>query len=407
MRLTQTTPPARRQAVLLTLILGGLQAFGPLSIDMYLPGLPTIARDLRVDEGTAQFTLSAFLLGMALGQAAYGPVTDKYGRRRPLLFGVAVYVLASVLCALAPTAPLLIAGRFLQALGASAGAVITTAVVRDLWRGKEAADRFSLLMLVMGVAPILAPLLGGLILARFEWHAIFWTLAGLGVLCLAAVFALPETSSPESRAGVRLRDAAGTYLDLLRNAPFVAYALAGSFASCTLFAYISGSSFVFIETLGLTPGLYSVLFGANALGLIVASQVNRALLRRGSLNGIAAGASAATLGFALLLVLVTLTGNASVWTLAPLLFGLLSSLGLTFPNTTTLALEHVRVRMGSASALRGTIQFALAGGAGSLVGLLADGTALPMTGVMAVSAVLSAVCLWLGRRFSVSATTEV
>ena len=394
---------SRRQSATLTLILGGLQAFGPLSIDMYLPGLPTIARDLGVSDGAAQFTLSAFLIGMALGQASYGPATDKYGRKKPLLFGVALYVLASVICARSPSIEVLILGRFLQALGASAGAVITTAIVRDLYSGREAADRFSLLMLVMGVAPILAPLLGGLILSRFDWHALFWMLAGLGVLCWLSVTGLTEPSRAAERAQARLRDAAGTYLALLRQAPFMTYALGGAFASSAMFAYISGSSFVFIGALHVSPGVYSLLFGLNALGLIAASQVNRALIRRFPLARITGVANSFTLLFALGLGLVTLTGHAAVLTLAPLLLGLLITLGFTFPNTTTLALDNVRTRLGSAAALRGTLQFVISGLAGSAVGVLSNGAfperpGLAMAVVIVACALLSTLFLALARR---------
>ncbi|PYE48986.1 multidrug effflux MFS transporter [Deinococcus yavapaiensis] len=392
---TESNP---RRSALLTVILGGLQAFGPLSIDMYLPGLPAIARDLGASEGTAQFTLSAFLIGMAIGQAVYGPITDKYGRKSPLRFGVVLYVIASVLCTLAPSVGVLILGRFLQALGASAGAVITTAVVRDVWSGKAAADRFSLLMLVMGVAPILAPLLGSIVLAHFDWHAVFWILAVFGALCLAAISALPETAPRTPGKSSRLRDGLRTYALLTRDTGFVTYALAGSFASSTMFAYITASSFVFVDLFGVAPGTYGLLFGLNALGLIVASQVNRALLRRLPIEVIASFATLALALFASLLLLVTLLGQANAVVFAALLFGLLTSLGFTFPNTTALALESIRTNMGSASAFRGTVQFALSGLAGSLVGVLANGTALPMASVIFVCAILATVFLSVARR---------
>ncbi len=366
---------------------------------MYLPGLPEIARDLGASEGAAQFTLSAFLIGMAVGQAVYGPVTDKYGRKPPLMFGVSLYVFASVACALAPTVGMLAAARFVQALGAGAGAVVTTAVVRDLWSGRDAADRFSLLMLVMGVAPILAPSLGGALLVRFEWPSVFWTLAALGLVCLAAVSVLPETAPLESRRDVRLRDAASTYVALLRNRPFMTYALAGAFASCALFAYISGSSFVFIESLGVPRGTYALLFGVNALALIAASQVNRWLIRRWGLDLVAGRATLTALVCSVGLVGVTLSGHAGVWTFSPLLAALLATVGLTTPNTTALALETIRSRVGSASALRGTLQFGLSGVAGGAVGVFANGTPLPMTLVITVCVLLSVTCLRLASRF--------
>ncbi|UBV45374.1 multidrug effflux MFS transporter (plasmid) [Deinococcus taeanensis] len=383
---------------LLTLILGLMQAVMPLSIDLYLPGLPTIARDLSVSSGAAQATLAVFLIGVALGQITYGPLTDKYGRKPPLLAGLTIFVLGGVLCALAPSITVLIAGRFLQALGASASAVITAAVVRDLWSGKALADRLSILMLIMGVAPILAPSLGGLILTHVGWHGLFWLLALFGVLMLVTVTMLPETSSAQERADTRLRDAATNYLALLRNTPFMLYVLAGACMAGVLFAYLTGSSFMYIGTLGVSPGLFAVLFGVNAAGLILASQVNRALLRRFELYAVVRAAVLAAVVMAALLLAVVTSGQISVWTLTPVLFLLLASIGFIFPNLAALAFGNVRERMGSASALQGTTQSAIGATAGGLVSGLSDGTVLPVAGIISLFAVLSAVFLLAARR---------
>ncbi|MFC4637953.1 multidrug effflux MFS transporter [Deinococcus hohokamensis] len=393
---TRTSMPI--STALLTLILGCLQAIMPLSIDLYLPGLPTIARDLHVSSGAVQSTLAVFLMGVALGQIAYGPVTDKYGRKRPLLAGLVIFVLGGILCALAPSITVLIAGRFLQALGASASAVITAAIVRDLWSGKALADRLSILMLIMGVAPILAPSLGGLILTQVGWHGLFWVLAAFGVLMTVTVVFLPETSSAQERADTRLRNAASNYLILLRNTPFMLYVLSGASMAGVLFAYLTGSSFLYIGTLGVSPGLFAVLFGVNAAGLILASQLNRALLRRFGLYAVARTAVTAAVMMAALLLAVVISGHVTVFTLTPVLFFLLASIGCIFPNLAALAFGNVRERMGSASAVQGTTQSAIGAAAGGLVSAFSNGTVLPVAGIIAVFAVLSALFLLAARR---------
>ncbi|AFZ69588.1 multidrug effflux MFS transporter [Deinococcus peraridilitoris] len=393
---TRTALPL--SSALLTLILGALQALMPLSIDLYLPGLPTIARDLNVTSGAAQATLAVFMLGVALGQIVYGPVTDKYGRKPPLLLGLAVYVLSSVLCALAPSMTVLLAGRFLQALGASAAAVITATIVRDLWSGKALADRLSILMLIMGAAPILAPSLGGLLLTQIGWHGLFWLLAIFGVLITIIVTRLPETSSAQERAQTRLRDAATNYLSLLRNTPFLLYILTGACTAGMLFAYLTGSSFMYIDTLDVTPGVFAVLFGVNAAGLIIASQINRVLLRHFSLFAIARSAILAAVVLAGLLLAVVLSGAASVPTLTLLLFLLLATFGFIFPNIAALAFSNVKERMGSAAALQGTLQSTVGGLAGALVGVLAGSALLPVAGIITAFAVLATIFLLAAHR---------
>ncbi|MBB6099203.1 DHA1 family bicyclomycin/chloramphenicol resistance-like MFS transporter [Deinobacterium chartae] len=382
----------------LTLILGALMAFGPLSIDMYLPGLPDIVRDLNAREGAVQLTLSAFLIGLALGQAIYGPLSDKYGRKRPLLLGVSVYVVASLLCAVATNVETLIALRFLEAVGAAAGGVITNATVRDLFVGRSAASMFSMLMLVMGIAPIAAPVLGGQLLLLSSWRTIFVILAVFGVLCgLAALLWLPETHPIERRRGVRLRDTARTYAGFLRNRAFMAYALSAGGSSALLLSYITGSPFVFIDLLHVSPQTFSWLFGLNALGLIAASQVNRLLLRRASSEQIVAWASAsALLWAALLLVTVGLLGMG-LSVLVPLLFACVTSIGFLMSNISALALAPVRERTGSAAAILGITQNASSGIAGALVGAFAAGGALSMTVVMALSAAACFVLLRVAR----------
>lgn len=394
----KSSAPIRLSSALLTLSLGGLQTVMPLSTDLYLPGLPTIAHDLNVRPGAVQFTLAVFLIGVAIGQVVYGPITDKYGRKKPLFFGLIVYIFGAMACALAPTITTLMVGRFLQALGASSSAVITFAIARDLWSGKMLADRLSLLVLVLGLAPILAPSLGGLILAQWNWRGLFWFLAAFGVLATMIVTVLPETSSPQERTEARLRDAARTYTILLYNTPFMLYILTGACSVGMLLAYITGSSFIYIETLGITPGLFAVLFGVNAMGFVGASQLNRVFLRSLSLSSVTRGAVITSVLLGLLLLAVEASGYASTLTLTVLFFALSGTIGCTLPNIAALAFGTVRERMGSAAALQGTLQSVFGGVAGGLVGVLANGTTMPVIGIITGFAALGAVFMTVAHR---------
>lgn len=381
---TATSAQRATSTLRLTIILGTLTAFGPLSIDMYLPGLPSIAREFQAGSSTAQLTLSLFLIGMAAGQVLYGPLSDRYGRRIPLLFGCLLYSLASLGCALAPSAGVLIILRFIQALGGCAGMVIARSVVRDLFAGRDSARMFSFLMLVMGLAPITAPLIGGQLLVFFGWRAIFWLLAGFGLLCMALViFLLPETLPPERRAHAGLAPALRVYGSILSDRHFVGYALAGGFISAGMFAYISGSPFVLIEDYGVAPEQYGFIFGANALGLILVSQINRRLLGSFSSEGILHTTLLVVVLAGITLVGVTITGLGGLVGLLIPLFVCIAGVGLVGPNSSALAMESYGRTAGSASAMLGALQFAVGTLAGTLVGVLHNGTALPMAGVIA------------------------
>ena len=363
---------------------------------MYLPGLPSIAREFGVETAVAQQTLSIFFVGLALGQVIYGPISDRVGRRRPLIFGCALYALACIGCVFAPTLGSLIVLRFAQALGACAGIVIARSVVRDLFDQRESARMYSLLMLVMGLAPILAPLVGGQLLLFFGWRSIFLTLSGFGVLCLAlVVWGLRESLPVERRTRAGVGAALRVYGGLLADGRYMGYALAGGLASAAMFAYISGSAFVFIELNGVAPEYFGLLFGINALGLIVASQLNRWLLLRyagGQILHVALGVTATS---GLLLAAVTALGIGGFPTLLVLLFLCIASTGLVGPNATAAAMAPYARQAGSASALLGALQFAMGALAGALVGLLFNGTALPMTAVIALCGVAAFVTLQL------------
>ncbi|MEU4519733.1 multidrug effflux MFS transporter [Amycolatopsis sp. NPDC024027] len=399
----ERTAPSRRAQLKFVLVLGGLTAFGPLSIDMYLPALPRMAADLHATDSTVQLTLSAFIVGLALGQLVLGPLSDALGRRRPLLAGLALYVVGSVLCAVSPDAWLLVAARFVQSLGAAAGIVIARATVRDLFEGTAMTKFFSTLMLVSGLAPILAPLIGGQLLNWTSWRGVFVVLTAFGALLLAVVvFFLPEPSA--ARSPLRLGPVLRTYGRLALDRSFAGYALASGLLFASMFAYISGSSFALQGVYGLSPQAYSVVFGANGVGIVLAGQLNgrlvgrireRALLRSGLLLGVTGGA----------FVLASVLFRAPLALLLVSLFLLVSSIGLVMPNASSLALASHARSAGAASALLGVLQFVVGAVATPLVGLGGPGTAVPMAATMAGFAVLALVAyLALTRDHAVTAS---
>ncbi len=382
---------ARPRGTPLLLLLGILTAIASLSIDMYLPALPAIALDLRAAPGLLEATLAAFFAGFALGQLAYGPLSDRIGRRPPLVGGLLLYTVASVVCATAATPEVLIAGRAAQALGGAAALVIARAVVRDLYDAQDAARVFSRLILIMGLAPVLAPSLGSLLLVRFSWRAIFWLLAAFGAACIVATLRrLPETSPRTATGG--LPTVASGYLRILRDLRFVGLALAGGFAAAGMFAYIAASPFVFIEQLGLSPRQFAVLFGCNAFALIGNSQLNRFRLRRSTPSAILGRQLYVTAGAAIAIAALAWAGVASWLLLAAALFVYVGTIGAVGPNTTAAALARYGKDAGSASALLGSLQFGLAALAGIAVGTWHDGTARPLGTVVLVCGLAAWVC---------------
>jgi DHA1 family bicyclomycin/chloramphenicol resistance-like MFS transporter len=372
-----------------TLILGALSAIAPLSIDMYLPSLPALERHFGAYAAAGEHTVAAFFIGLAIGQLFYGPVADRYGRKPPLLFGLACFTLASAGCALAGSIGNLVLLRFLQALSGCAGMVVSRAVVRDLFDHQESARMFSLLMLIMGVAPILAPLAGGYLLVWSGWRAIFWVLAAFGAACVVAVaMRLPETIPP-SAPRPRLKFALVEYLSLLRDRRFLGYTLSGGFAQAGMFAYISGSPFVFIDLYGVPAEHYGWLFGINAVGIIGGAQVNRHLLGRFDPDRLLARANIANASCGVLLLLMAWTHALGLPGLLVPLFLYIAALGFTFPNASAGAMAPFPERAGSASALLGGLQFGVAALASVAVSALHDGTAMPMAGVIAACGLLA------------------
>ncbi|MEU1804032.1 Bcr/CflA family multidrug efflux MFS transporter [Streptomyces sp. NPDC019937] len=393
------TAPAPSRGLRLLVVLGALSAFGPLSLDMYLPALPALARDFGVPDAGVQLTLTSCLIGLAVGQLIAGPLSDRWGRRVPLLIGLAGYMAASVLCAFAPNVTALTGLRAVQGIAGAAGIVISRAVVRDLYEGTAAARFFSLLMLVNGVAPILAPVVGGQLLRFTSWRGVFLVLAVIGAVLLAAtVVVVGETLPPARRRRGGLGQTIRSFGALLRDPGFVRPALAGGFAFAAMFSYISASSFVLQNTYGLDPQQFSIVFAANALGIMLLGQGNARLLRsRTPHTLLTAGIALCAAGGGALLVSV-LTGLGVVAVLVSL-FALVSSIGLIMPNATALSMSGHPEAAGTASALLGLLQFALGGVAAPLAGLGGNGSALPMAlAIAACAAAAVAVHLWPVRR---------
>jgi len=368
----------------LALILGGLTAMGPLAIDMYLPALPTIAREFQTNAGSVQASLAVYFAGIAIGQALYGPMSDRIGRKRVLYFGLAVFILSSIGCALAGSVPSLIGFRFLQALGGCAPLVIPRAVVRDHFDQAGSVRMLSVLMLVMGLAPILAPLVGGQLLVNFGWRSVFWVLATYAAVCLVVVATFLRESLPrERRLEHPIGEVLAVYARLARDRTFIGHALSGALVFAGLLAYISGSPVVFIEQFHVSPERYGLFFGTNAFGIITASQVNRWLASRVDVREIVKVVLLVAMTAGLVLALNAYSGFGGFAGVLVPLFCYIACHGFVLPNTTALAMAPHGQVAGSASALLGTLQFVLGALAGSLVGVFADGTALPMAAVVA------------------------
>ena len=371
----------------LPILLGFLTAVGPLSTDMYLPAFPDIESSLGLRAGSAQITLAAWFAGLAVGQITQGSLSDRYGRRTPLIVGTAIYTLANAGCALAPDLTTLSVLRFIAAFGGSASMVIPRAIVRDLADGHAAARLMSKLILVMGVAPILAPTLGGLVLGFASWHAIFWITAAYGGLCCILVWRLlPDTLPVERRIRLGAGNLVTRFAGVLRDKLFLCYALMGGFGMFGMFAYIGGSPPVFIQRLGFTPAQYGMLFGLSAAMFILGSQINpRILPRFGAARVLRVAITVYALAAIAMLACALLDVGGVYGVVVPVMFTM-GAMGFVMPNSAVGALSRHAAQAGSASALMGTMQFCLAALSGLLVGALSDGTARPMAALMLIGA---------------------
>jgi len=389
-----------RTPLWLTLLLGVLTAVGPVSTDMYLPAFPALEASLGVPAGSAQITLAAWFAGLAVGQITQGSLSDRFGRRWPLIFGTALYTVASAGCALAPGLLSFSVCRVLAALGGSASMVIPRAVVRDLTDGHEAARLFSRLMLINGAVPILAPSLGGAVLAFASWRVIFWAAAVYGVACTVMVCLwMPDTLPENRRIKLGLGGIVSRYAAIARERGFVTHALVGGLGLAGLFAYLAGSPAAFIREYQVSPSHFGMFFGMNAAGFIGAAQLNARVLPALGMGRVLSAAVRAFLCAAVALTVDAFTHFGGLWGIMAPLFVCMASLGFVLPTATVGALSRHAAHAASASALLGTWQFVLGAVTGTLVGLLADGTARPMALVMLLCAVAAAIAdTWRPRR---------
>ena len=374
----------------LIFILGALTAFGPLSIDMYLPSLPSMAADLNAPTARVQMTLSSYFIGGALGQLLLGPLSDRFGRRPLLLAGMAIYILTSAFCALSSGVEMLIAQRFLQAIGGSAASVLARAMVRDFFSGDRAARVLSLIMLVMGAAPLIAPFLGGYLLLWFDWRAIFWTLSGFGTMCLVLVlFAVRESHPAERRARHGLVGMLGMYGRIVRNRDAFGYLLANATAYGGMFAYFAGSPFVYIQLFHVRPENYGFLFACNVIALMAVSIVNAKLVIRLGAHRLFVVGTVLIAVAGLVLLCTAITGFGGLPGIVIPLFVYVGSLSLIGANSLALALDKFPQAAGSVSALLGGVNFLFGSVCTGAVGLFHDGSALAMAGVIAATGLLT------------------
>ncbi len=378
--------------------LGALSAFGPLCLDMYLPALPELAPALHSTDAAAQLSLAACIVGLAVGQLCVGPWSDRVGRRRPLLAGVAVFAVVSAACAVTTSMPLLIVLRFVQGAAGAAGIVIGRAIVADKYTGRVAASYFAAMAAVNGFAPILSPIIGGQLLRVGTWRTIFWVLAGIGVLLVVVTAAVVHESLPvERRATAGIGATFRVFGIVLRDRVYVGYTLAGCLVAAAMFGYISGSPFMLQDGFGLTAQQFSLCFASNAAGIIAATWVGRALLRRtDSVRILRLGIVQACAGA--LVLFVAVTAGLGLWPVLVGFFVMVSAVGFALPHASALAMDRHRETAGAASALFGLAQFALAAVAAPLVGIgdRAVGTAVAATALSAI--VLAALFLGMARR---------
>lgn len=385
-------PPGRTRMIL---VLGALVALGPLTIDMYLPALPKIADELTVSSSIAQLTLTGTLAGLALGQLIVGPLSDSLGRRRPLMAGIVLHMAASLLCVFAPNVTTLGLARGLQGMGAAAASVVAVAVVGDLYTDSAAATVMSRLMLVLGVAPVLAPSLGAAVLLKGSWHWVFVALVVLaGALLLTAALALPETLPAAHRRPLHVRSILGTYAELLRDSRFVILVLVAALGMSGLFAYISAAPFVLQGRYGLDQQAFALVFAAGAVALIGSTQFNVVLLRRFTPVAITVSAlSAASVAGLLFIGLAVGQIGGLAGFLLPVL-AILAAMGLVIPNAPAVALSRHPDAAGTAAALLGAAQFGLGAAVAPVVGALGNG-ALALSVVMTAGVVIALSALLL------------
>ena len=391
----------KKQKTTIILVLGGLIALGPFTIDMYLPSFSAIAEDLDTTISLVGLSLTSYFIGISVGQIIYGPLIDRFGRKKPLLIGLLLFTVSSIGCAFSPDIYWLIFLRFILAFGGCVGMVAGRAIVRDLFPSNEIAKVFSTLMLVMGIAPIVAPTLGGYVTAHFGWRYIFIFLALISMAIFIMVRTLlPHSRDPDINVSLRPKNIARDYLKVIKVKTFATYSFAGSFAFAGMFAFIAGSPFVFMEYFDLSETQYGWLFGINAFGFILCSQINRLWLRRRNSEGIILRAILLQFIAGLTLIAYTVFMDPEVIPTFVLIVLFIACLGFIIPNTTAVSMQPFMIHAGSASALLGSIQMVTGALSSALVSVLHNGTTLPMTGIMATGSLFAVVLIVSHKRRS-------
>ncbi|MGB5980535.1 MAG: multidrug effflux MFS transporter [Nonlabens sp.] len=390
---------SRGRKASIILVLGTLIAIGPFSIDAYLPAFKQIARDFRVDTSVVGLTLTTYFIGIGLGQLAYGPLMDRFGRRKPLIVGLILYIVTSIMSAYAWNVESLATLRFFTSVGACAGMVASKAIVRDLFEEEDVAEVLSTLMLIMGIAPIIAPTIGGFVIENFHWDFIFYGLAAFAFLMLVnVVFILPESTSPNREQSLHPLPVFREYLEIYRNTDFFLFSTARGFVIGLLLGYVAAAPFVFMEYFEMSQSQFGYIFGGNAAGLIAGSQVNRLLLKRYTTFEI-------TYVVSLLLVIVTVFGlvyinlfDINFWVVYPVLFLMLTLVGFQNPNVTALSLRPFTIKAGSASALVGAVSMIFGSLASWIVSHFLNADLLPLFLMLAVSAIFAHIAVELYRK---------
>ncbi|WP_231491695.1 multidrug effflux MFS transporter [Pedobacter sp. Leaf170] len=391
---------AKKQHFFLILILGSLAALGPFSIDMYLPGFVDIAQDLRSTESTVALSLSSFFIGISAGQLLYGPLLDKYGRKKPLYFGLALYILASFLCLAVTDVNQLIVLRFVQAIGSCATAVASVAMVRDLFTVEESPKVFASLMLVIAVSPMLAPTAGGYLIAALGWKYVFVFLGIMAmIILLATIFKLPESYKPDPNYSLKPKPIINSFLSVLREPQFTTYALISAITFSGLFAYVSASPTVFMKIYDVSKTGYGWIFALLSVAFIGSSQLNSFILRWFSSKKIVNYALLAQCAFSLIFLAFAINNWLNLYSTIGFIALFLSCLGFINPNAAALSLAPFTKNAGSASALMGALQMGLGALASVLVSLFSEHSVVPMPLVMTAAAFVALICLVLGKRF--------
>jgi len=381
------------------LILGSLTALGPFSIDMYLPGFPAIAKSFHTTTSQVSLSLSSFFVGIAIGQLLYGPLLDRFGRKKPLYAGLAVYIITSIGCYFSTSIEMLILLRFIQAIGSCAAGVASMAMVRDIFPVEDNAKIFAFLILILGASPMIAPTVGGYVTAAWDWHLIFVILTGLAVLILLAViFGLPESYKPDPTYSLKPKPIINNFFLVFKEPQFYTYALAGSFAFAGLFVYVAGSPLVFMEVFKVSAKTYGWIFAGLSIGFIGSSQVNNLLMRRFKSEQIVFVA----LTVQLIITIIFIIGAFNNWfglaSTIVMIFGLLCCVGTISPNSSALCLAPFSKSAGTASALMGALQLGIGALASFSVSFFDSRSAAPMAGIMAGSTIVAFIILFIGRK---------